>query len=208
MYIPPYFAENDLAKLHDFVEQNSFGLLVSQVGDVPFATHLPFLLERTAGTKGTLIGHTARANPHWQYARDQRALAIFSGAHAYISPSWYEAEAVVPTWNYVAVHAYGRVQIVDDPASLLNIVQSLVKTYEQSMPYPWTLEGSTDYLNRLLAQIVGFRLEIETIEGKWKLNQNQPLERRKKVVRALQARGGENGQAIAEMMTKMLPAET
>jgi len=200
MYIPAAFAENELSRLHDFIEQHSFGLLVSQVEQLPFATHLPFMLERTAGANGALVGHMARANPHWREAEGRSALAIFSGPHAYISPTWYEAEQVVPTWNYAAVHAYGRVQIVEDKDRLAEIVQALVLIYERSMPQPWSFDPSSMFAERMLAQIVGFRIEIEKLEGKWKLNQNQPVERQEKVIRALGKRGGENEQAIAEMM--------
>jgi transcriptional regulator len=207
MYIPAAFAETDLTKLHYFIEQNSFGLLVLQVDAVPFATHLPFLLERTAGPYGTLVGHMARANPQWRKAAGQTALATFSGPHAYISPTWYKAEQVVPTWNYTAVHAYGRVQVVEDEDALLDIVQRSVRVYEQAMPRPWSFDPSNMFAEQMLAQIVGFRIEIEKIEGKWKLNQNHPVERRKTVVRALQERGDENAQAVAAMMQAMLPAE-
>src|SRR5262245_32355226 len=138
MYIPTAFAELDLTRLHDFIEEHSFGLLVSQVDGVPFATHLPFLLQRTTGSQGTLVGHVARANPQWRQAAGQNALAIFSGPHTYISPTWYEAEQVVPTWNYTAVHAYGRVQVVEGEGALLDIVQRLVRVHEQAMPRPWS----------------------------------------------------------------------
>jgi transcriptional regulator len=207
MYLPAAFAEPDLTRLHDFIEQYSFGLLVSQVDGLPFASHLPFLLERTTGQHGTLVGHMARANPQWRQAEGQTALAIFSGPHAYISPTWYEAEQVVPTWNYTAVHAYGRVQIIEDEGALLEIVRGTVRVHERAMPRPWSFDGSGTFVGRLLAQIVGFRIEVEKIEGKWKLNQNHPVERRKKVVRALGERGDENAQAIAAMMQAMLPAE-
>jgi transcriptional regulator len=207
MYIPAAFAESDLTKLHGFIEQNSFGLLVVQVDGLPFASHLPLLLERDAGPHGTLIGHMARANPQWRDADGQTALAIFSGPHAYISPSWYEAEHVVPTWNYSAVHAYGRMQIVENEDALLEIVQSTVQVYERAMPRPWSFDASGTFLSRMLAQIVGFRIEIERIEGKWKLNQNHPAERRRKVVRSLSERGDENARAIAVMMQVMLPPE-
>ncbi len=207
MYIPAAFAEHDLTKLHDFIEQNSFGLLVSQVDDLPFATHLPFLLERATGPNGTLVGHMARANSQWRKASGQTALAIFSGPHAYISPTWYEAEQVVPTWNYTAVHAYGQIQIIEDKGALLQIVQKMVQVYEQTMPRPWSLDGSSTFVERLLAQIVGFRMEVEKIEGKWKLNQNHPAERHRNVVRALQQRGDENAQAIAALMQAMLSVE-
>ena len=207
MYIPVAFSETDLTKLHDFIEENSFGLLVTQVDGLPFATHLPFLLERKSGQHGTLVGHVARANPHWQEAAGQAALAIFSGPHAYISPTWYEAEQAVPTWNYAAVHVYGKVQIIEDESGLLKIVQDMVRVYEQAMPQPWSFDGSAKFVKRLLAQIVGFRIEIEKIEGKFKLNQNHPVERRRKVERALQRRGDENALAVAAMMQAMLPAE-
>ncbi len=207
MYVPPHFAESDPARLHDVIERHSFGLLVSQVGGVPFATHLPFLLDRTAGPHGTLLGHVARANPHWRDLAGQTALAVFSGPHAYVSPTWYEAENVVPTWNYVAVHAYGRAAVVEDRAALLDIVRRSVTYYEASLPRPWALDESSTFVGRLLGQIVGFRIEIERLEGKWKLNQNHPTERRKKVADALQERGGDDAQAVADMIRAMLPTE-
>jgi len=200
MYIPSVFAESDLAKLHDFIERNGFGVLVSQVDGEPFASHLPFLLGRNSGSHGTLIGHMARANPQWQQAHGQNVLSIFSGPHTYVSPTWYEAENVVPTWNYVAVHAYGKMQAIEEPALLLQIVKDFVTFYESSMPQPWTLNGSSDFVERLLRQIVGFRIEITRLEGKWKLNQNQPEERREKVALALQKQPDDDSQAIAAMM--------
>jgi transcriptional regulator len=207
MYIPAAFAEADLTTLHDFIERHSFGLLVSQVEGLPFASHLPFLLDRTTGPHGTLVCHVARANPHWQEADGHTALAIFSGPHAYVSPTWYEADQVVPTWNYAAVHAYGRVQLIEDECALLEIVREMVRVYEQAIPRPWTFDGSTTFVKRLLGQIVGLRIDIDKIEGKFKLNQNHPAERRRKVVRALQQRGGENALAVAAMMQARLPSE-
>jgi transcriptional regulator len=204
MYTPAAFAEMDLAKLHDFMEQNSFGVLVSQVDGLPFASHLPFLLDRSTGTFGALTGHMARANPQWREANGQSALAIFSGPHAYISPTWYDAEQVVPTWNYIAVHAYGRVSTIEDEDSLLEIVQSSVRLYERGMPQPWSFDGSTTFAKRMLSQIVGFHFEIDRIEGKWKLNQNHPLERRSKVAQVLRLRNDENSRAIASAMQTSL----
>jgi transcriptional regulator len=207
MYLPSAFAESDLTRLHDFIEQHSFGLLVSQVEGLPFASHLPFLLERKAGPHGCLIGHVARANPQWQQAAGQTALAVFAGPHAYISPTWYQAEHVVPTWNYVAVHAYGRVQVIQDRDTLLEIVRKFVHVYEQAMPHPWSFGGSGAFAERMLAQIVGFRIEIAKLEGKWKLNQNHPAERRQRLVRALRERGGEDALAVADLMQGTLPPE-
>lgn len=205
MYVPAAFAEPDLSTLHSFMEQHSFGMLISQQDQLPFATHLPLLLQRDDGPQGSLLGHVARANPQWQQLAGQRALAIFAGPHAYISPSWYEAENVVPTWNYVAVHAYGTVQIVEDRDQLWDIVQRSVAVYERSMPQPWAMNDRNTFVDRLLAQIVGFRMEIERIEGKWKLNQNHPIERREKVVRALEQQDDPDGLAIAQMMRSQFP---
>jgi transcriptional regulator len=199
MYIPKAFAETSLPKLHDHIERNSFGMLASQLDGSPFVTHLPLLLDRSAGPQGCLLGHMARSNPQWRQAGGQSVLAIFPGPHAYVSPTWYEAEDVVPTWNYVAVHVYGTLKLIEDTQYLLEVVGRTVREYEQHMPRPWALEGST-YVERLLALIVGFRIPIERIEGKWKLNQNQPAERREKVIRALRERGGENALEIAALM--------
>lgn len=204
MYVPPWFAETDLPTLHDFIEQHSFGMLISQVDRAPFATHLPFLLDRHAGAHGTLVGHVARANPHWQHFDSPSALAVFSGPHAYISPSWYAADNVVPTWNYQAVHVYGQITKVEDEPSLLAMIQDLVTLYEKNRPQPWSFDPTDTFINRLLAQIVGFRLEITRIEGKFKLGQNHPVERREKVVAALLAEGHENARAIAAAMQSTL----
>src|SRR5262249_9088129 len=160
MYVPAAFAETDLAKLHDFIEANSFGLLFSLVDGLPFASHLPFLLERTAQPHGMLIGHLARANPQWRHAAGQMALAILSGPHSYISPTWYQAEQVVPTWNYTAVHAYGRLEVIEDKSVLADIVRKLVHTHEQAMPRPWSFDGSSTFVDRMLMQIVGFRMAV------------------------------------------------
>jgi transcriptional regulator len=200
MYVPSHFAEADLDKLHAAIEQHSFALLVSQAGGEPFASHLPLLLDRDSGPRGTLIGHMARANPQWREAAGQQVLAIFSGPHAYISPSWYQAQHVVPTWNYVAVHAYGRLEVIEDPASAEAVLRRTIDVYEASQPTPWRLEETPEFVSRLVQQIVAFRIPLERIEGKWKLNQNHPAERRARVIEMLQSRQDENSQEIARLM--------
>ncbi len=207
MYVPAAFAEHDLSKLHDFIERHSFGLLVSQVNGEPFATHIPLLLERSTGPQGALVGHVARANRQWESLDGQTVLAVFSGPHAYISPSWYEADNVVPTWNYTAVHAYGRVTLVEDRDKLFELVQGTTEAYERSRPAPWAVGERSTFLDRLLAMIVGFRIDIERIEGKWKLSQNHPVERRLKVIRALRDRDNGNDAEIAVLMEQSLPAD-
>ncbi len=148
----------------------------------------------------------ARANPQWQELSGGNCLTIFSGPHSYVSPTWYEAENMVPTWNYVAVHAYGTVEIVEDHESLLSILKCSVDMFEQSMPKPWSFDPAATYMEKMLKQIVGFRIDIDQLEGKWKLNQNHPEERRIKVAHALQSQGDENSVAISNLIKARLSA--
>ncbi|HEX3149410.1 MAG TPA: FMN-binding negative transcriptional regulator [Gemmataceae bacterium] len=205
MYVPAHFAESDLGVLHQFIEEHPFGLLISQQDGLPFATHLPFLLDRAAGPNGTLLGHVARQNPQWQQLVGQQVLAVFHGTHAYISPTWYATDQTVPTWNYVAVHAYGTVELIEEPAVLVELVRELTRVAEQSMPTPWSFDPADPFVHKLAAQIVGFRITITNLEGKWKLNQNHPRERRQQVIDALRAQGDGNAVGIAELMSKTLP---
>jgi transcriptional regulator len=202
MYVPSHFAETNPSVLHEFIDRNSFGMLVSQTHTEPFVTHLPFLLDRSTGPHGLLLGHMAKANPHSKKLAGQRVLALFTGPHAYVSPTWYETENMVPTWNYTAVHVYGTVEVFDDAPTLLDVLRRSVQVYESGLPKPWTFAESTTMTARLLMQIVGFRIHIERIEGKWKLNQNHPTERRQKVVRALREKGDENSVGIADLMER------
>jgi transcriptional regulator len=204
MYIPTSFVQTELPVLHEFIERHSFGLLVTQRDEAPFASHIPFLLERQAGPHGTLVGHLARANLQWKESQLTEVLAIFSGPHSYISPTWYAEELVVPTWNYIAVHAYGRLTWIHEPTELLAIVNDSVAFYEQSLPDPWQLSAPKDFVDKLVQQIVGFRIEITRIEGKWKLNQNHPPERRERVIEALNNRADENSQQSAAAMRATL----
>jgi transcriptional regulator len=208
MYVPANYAQKDLAKLHDFIGQDNFGLLISDVEGRPFATHVPFLLDRTAGPKGSLTCHVARANPQWRDVTGQEVLAVFAGPHAYISPTWYAAEQVVPTWNYVSVHAYGRVTLIDEPAALIALVKDLVVAQERSMPKPWSLGGPDEFVRRLVTQIVGFRIAITHIEGKWKLGQNHPPERRKRVAAALSVCPDDQAREVARLMEETITGET
>jgi transcriptional regulator len=192
MYNPASFAVDDRTKLHDFIAQHSFATLVSFDGTTPFASHIPLLIDRDAGTHGRLVGHVARANPQWKHAAERQVLAIFHGPHAYVSPAWYEAANVVPTWNYVAVHASGTLRIVEQRDELRQIVARMVDVYESSQ--------DAGFIDRLLESIVGFTIEIERLAGKWKLSQNHPPERREKVRLALQQSGRAEDQQLAALM--------
>ncbi|MGE4404060.1 FMN-binding negative transcriptional regulator [Pseudomonas sp.] len=179
MYLPAAFRQDDLGELQRQIDATPLALLASAGADGVQASHLPLLLEPAEGELGTLYGHFARANPHWRALPDGGdALAVFSGPDAYISPSWYPAKAehgkVVPTWNYIAVHARGPVQLIEDRDSLLRIVSRLSDRHEAGRPRPWAVgDAPRDYLDAMLRAIVGFALPIRQLEGKWKLGQNR-----------------------------------
>lgn len=199
MYIPPSFAVTDHSMLLDFVDRYSFATLFSQTDSQPVASHLPLLLNRDADR---LLGHMARANSHWQTAADQRVLTVFHGPHAYISPSWYAAQNVVPTWNYIAVHATGTLRLIEDRDRLYSLLQQTVVKYESPRPQPWLMSSpEPEFLEKLLAAIVGFEIEVDTWEGKWKLSQNHPQERRERVIDGLRETGRPDELAVAELMS-------
>lgn len=204
MYIPASFKMTDAAELHAFMRKHSFAMLVTNGKRGMTATHLPLLFDAEAGPHGTLLGHMARANPQWRDISGE-ALVIFSGPHVYVSPTWYETPGTVPTWNYVAVHAYGAVELVEDRGSLHDILTRTVSVYERGMPEPWSYDIDDPDLDNMTKAIVGFRIELTRLEGKAKLNQNHPEERRQKVIRALEAQTDDDSQAIAKLMAATLP---
>src|SRR6266853_6762907 len=137
MYIPKAFREDDISTLHTFMEAYSFATLVTQHEGMPFASHLPFLLDAERGPNGILLAHMARANPHWHdFASAQEVLVIFQGLHAYISPSLYEVELSVPTWNYTVVHAYGLPHLIEDGEELYKLIKTLIQTHEAHFEKP------------------------------------------------------------------------
>lgn len=200
MFIPSSFKMSDPEEMFAFMRTYSFATLVTQGESGMVATHLPLLLNTSMGLNGTLLGHMARANPQWRDIAGE-ALVIFSGPHAYISPTWYEASGTVPTWNYVTVHAYGRAELIENRVALHEVLTRTVAFYEQGMPAPWSYDVTDPDLNKMLGGIVGFRIEISRLEGKAKLNQNHPEERRQKVIRALHNKADEDSQAVAELMS-------
>jgi transcriptional regulator len=204
MYVPAAFAETDPAKLHEFIRRNSFAVLTSHGGGGLVASHLPLLLDPEAGPHGHLIGHMARANPQWRQVEGE-VMAVFSGPHAYVSPAWYEEAGTVPTWNYVAVQAHGSFQVVEDRDALLEILRRSVTAYESPRPEPWAFEESEPHVDKMLKAIVGFRIEITRLEGKWKLSQNHPEGRRRRVMHALAERPDEDSKGIADLMKEGLP---
>jgi transcriptional regulator len=203
MYIPTSHAETDPAKLHEFMRRNSFATLVTRNETDMVAGHLPFLFDAEAGRMGMLVGHMARANPQWRDVRGE-AMVLFTGPHVYISPAWYEADGTVPTWNYTAVHAYGTFHIIEDRETLLDVLRRTVAAYESPRPDPWAFDEKAPHVDRMIPGIVGFRIEINRLEGKWKLSQNHPEERRRRVIKALEDQPDDDSRAVAAMMKEGL----
>jgi transcriptional regulator len=195
MYVPPHFEQKDPEEVCGLIESHPFGLLMTTRDGAPFGTHLPFLLDRAAGH---LLGHLARANPQWRGLEGGEALAVFTGPHAYVSPGWYEAAGVVPTWNYTAVHAYGRCSLVEGEG-LLDILRRSVAAFDRE---GWVPDEA--HMGKLAAGVVGFRMEVSRWEGKWKLSQNHPAERQMKVAAALERAAGEGPAGVAALMRRRL----
>ena len=204
MYIPSAFRESDTGRLYKFMHGHGFALMTTHGPNGLVASHLPVLLDPTRGPMGTLFGHFAKAN---EQARDFGcdSLIVFTGPHAYISPTWYDTPNTVPTWNYVAVHAYGKLTPVEDRTQLAEILEITVNKYEESRPAPWRFDSTTEFHQKLLDGILGFQIEITRLDGKWKLNQNHPPERRQRVITELTELGGENPLGIARLMAANEP---
>lgn len=205
MYIPSAFAETNPDTLHEFMEHHSFATMISVDGNQVVTTQVPLLLDRA---NQQLLGHVARANPHGQLLDGRPITCLFHGPHAYISPTWIAVRNSVPTWNYVTVEVRGTVRLEPDPDRCLDILRTTVDTYESSLPVPWSIDmPEPEFIEKLVAAIVAFRIDIEQIEGKWKLNQNHDAVRRQRVIAALQAGGAIDQLEIAGLMQATLPSE-
>ena len=213
MYVPPSNAEHRPDVLFDFLEAHPLGALVTASAEGLFATHLPFVLDRTRGPHGTLEGHLARANPHHRHApTTDEALVIFTGPDAYVTPSWYPSKAehgkVVPTWNYVAVHAYGTLRWVEDADYLRRHLDQLTERHEAPREHPWTTaDAPAEYIAQLQRAIVGVTLELTRVEGKWKMSQNRPAADIDGVVRGLAASPAAHERAVAAIVDARRPPE-
>jgi transcriptional regulator len=190
--------------LHAAVRAAPFASLVTMTTEGLEATPLPLMLDHSDGPRGSLIGHIARANPQWRTTDGtQEALAIFSGPDSYISPSYYETKRltgkVVPTWNYVTVHVRGRISFTQEPEALLDLVRRLTDLHEGERAAPWAVsDAPPDFIQSQLRAIVGVRVEITALTGKWKMSQNRSPADRAGVVAGLRADGGPEAEAVAD----------
>ena len=195
VYLPPAFAETRPAVLVAHIERHDFGLLLSHGTAGLVASHIPFLVERR-DEELHLLGHLARPNPQVEdLGQGGEVLAIFSGPHAYISPSWYADGPSVPTWNYVDVHAYGTVRLIEDGDWLRGLLRRLIERYEAGTPVPWRVEDLPEtYLEGMLKGIIGLDIAVNRLEGKFKLSQNRPAADRPCIIAALES--GDDSRAI------------
>ena len=208
MYVPRAFAENDIKALHQQMQGTPLAVLATYTDTGLIASHVPLLLNPDEGANGTLYGHLARANPHSKaLAEGTETLVIFAGEQAYISPSFYPSKAehgkAVPTWNYLAVHAYGTTEVFEDAERLLALVSRLSSKHEAGRPEPWAVsDAPVDYIDSMLKAIVGFRLPITRLDGKRKLSQNRDAADQAGVRQGLLANHNPQDHALAHLMVK------
>ncbi|MBV9740631.1 MAG: FMN-binding negative transcriptional regulator [Hyphomicrobiales bacterium] len=210
MYLPPAFRLDTLADQHGVIQRHPFATLITRSGESIVANHLPFMIDTSRGDKGVLRAHVARANPLWRtHPRDTEALVIFAGVDHYITPSWYatkrESGKVVPTWNYVAVHAYGPLQVFEDAKWLREQVGALTALHEAKSiarnVEPWDVTDAPEtFIAAQLKAIVGIEMPITRIEGKVKASQNRPEADREGVVDGLEAQGTDRARRMASLV--------
>lgn len=209
MYIPSQFREERPEVLAAAMREIKLATLVTHADSEYHASHLPLILRTAEDGSLTLNGHVARANPHWLAVQAGRApsLAIFQGSHAYISPSWYASKRehgkVVPTWNYIAVHATGTLEAVEDRDWILALVNDLTKTNEAGRIQPWAVaDAPADYIEKMAAAIVGLRLRVDRLEGAWKMIQHRSTTDRLGVIEGLRQQSGAEA-SVAAVMTEL-----
>lgn len=198
MYIPDQNKNENREEIKEFLRQNAFGILISQLDGKPWATHIPLELEIDENGKDILTGHIAKANPQWKdFTKNKEVLCIFNGPHAYISSSWYQKEEV-PTWNYIAVHVYGEMKILDE-AQVMASLHRLVHKYESNSKHPISLENMSPSTLRQVRGVVGFEIRITDIQAKFKLSQNRK-EDHPKIIQELKERNDAGSREIGERM--------
>jgi transcriptional regulator len=202
MYIPKLYKNEDLESAKEYIKENSFGILITtQENGAPWATHIPMELRQITDGKDILVGHISKANPQWKSFENQtQVLTIFSAHHSYVSSSWYNHSTTVPTWNYVAVHAYGTIKILSTDELYQSLVR-LVDKYEQVAKEPIDLDRMPEkVVKREMRGIVGFEIEITEMHAKQKLSQNRHEEDYKNIIKELRNLGDANSEGIADKM--------
>lgn len=206
MYVPRFNQISDRGLLLEAMRAYSFAILFGPLDETiastaHHATHLP-LVVRDEGPHGVLEGHFAKANPHWQALAGRETLVVFPGPHSYVSPSLYAETLSVPTWNYIAIHAYGNLELVEHDAAKEALLRNLIEANEPGYLDQWRALPD-GYRHTMLAGIVGFRIAISRIEGKFKISQNRP-ESDRRAVQAAQASGSDDERALADWMKRLI----
>ena len=201
VYTPAHFAVDDRAAIARLMHDHPFATLLTPASPEPLISHVPLLFVPECEPHGTLIGHMARANPHWQSAGGAESVAIFHGPHAYVSPSWFaEPSKGVPTWNYAVVHASGTLDIIDDAVETRRVLDALVRRFEGDRKAPWAFAMAERQRDALVGAIVAFRLRIRHLAGKFKLSQNRPAGDQARIAAALDAEPYADAAAVAAWM--------
>jgi transcriptional regulator len=201
IYTPSHFAVSDRVAIARLMHDFPFATLITPAAAGTFVSHLPLLLVSGCEPHGTLIGHMARANPHWEHAGVAESIAIFHGPHAYVSPSWYaEPSKAVPTWNYAAIHAQGTLEIIRDAAQTRGVLDALVQRFEAHREAPWRFAMPERQRDALVGAIVAFRLRIRQVTAKFKLSQNRPADDQARVAAALDDEGHADAASLAAWM--------
>lgn len=207
MYIPKSFVNNNLEQLHQLIEKFNFATLISHSNDEFQTTHIPLMLNKTQGQYGTLLGHMAKLNPHLNaFDGNTNTLCIFHGPHSYISPTWYKTSPSVPTWNYVVVHAYGNPVLISQ-AQLSDDLTRMVQEHEATISNTENYVIPEVYKSKLLDHIVGFKIEILRIEGKYKLGQNRSQADQSSLIEGLLKQNTTESTTLADFI-QSLPAKT
>ncbi|CAI3938723.1 Predicted FMN-binding regulatory protein PaiB (PaiB) (PDB:2OL5) [Commensalibacter communis] len=210
MYIPEHFKENDLQLLHTAIKDIQVAHIITQHSYGVEASFVPLFLDTQQEEKGVLYGHIAKANTQWKEPlTNDEALVIFTGANHYITPSWYPAKQthhkVVPTWNYVMVHVRGKIEFIQDPQELLSIVTKITDINEKRFNEPWHVQDApTDYIQSMLKAIIGIRITITEIKGKYKLSQNYNEDTQQSIINGLQETKDNDGIKVAQLMQDQL----
>ena len=203
IYTPRAFSVPDEAAVARLIELHPFATLITPGETEPQVSHLPLQYQALPDNKGVLLGHMARANPHWQHFVGRNSVAVFHGPHTYVSPSWYADPAhAVPTWNYAVAHVHGAAELMADPAETRALLDDLVNRYEGGRAKPWHLQLEGRELAAMLEAIVGFRLTIERIDTKFKLSQNRSADDRERVITALRGERYAEADATADWMDR------
>ena len=203
MYIPRPFELSEAGKLAAVIQENSFATIVTHDTGGLFASHVPVLFFPERGLHGVIAAHVARANPQWHHFRpDQEILVIFQGPHGYISPNWCKTKLVVPTWNYVAVHAYGIPRLLENEVALEALLRAMVEKYESALPNPWPMDLPEDFKTQKMQAIVGFEIEITRLEGKFKLSQNRPADDVATSIEVLKRSANPTDRELAKLMAR------